>query len=574
MEGWTYGEEAKTPSVTVKAEDNDITSSYEKSQIIYTYYTDSECKNAVTPKNAGTYYVKAEVVATDNYSDGSAVAEFTIAKKIIGIKWSSNNFTFNGTALAPTATATGLVKGDTCTITVSGAQTNANVGEGKYTATATGVDNSNYVLPTEGTTHEFTIAPADVTVTWTNTELTYNGTEQKPTAKINGTVTGQDVAYAITGGQTNAGNDYIATFELYDNNYKLTGEATTSYKILPKELTDAMVSLDHDKFEYNENEQGPSISVNDGDATLTNTDYEVSGDTSKTALGEYTVIITGKGNYTGAVEKTWKICKKLIPDASITKNNYSGTYDGQPHSATVSVSDPADATITYSKSEDGTYTADATEYTRVGTYTVYYRIEKEGYEDATGTLTVTINAGATHHIVVTADEHGSAFSPAATAGYGAEVTLTATPDKGYRFKEWKVVSGGSITITNNCFVMPDEDVEIQAVFELIPSTSGGSGNTPSQPETKEDYTIPVKNEDTVQVEATITDGKAEVSDITKDTLDSVMNNPNKESKVDTITIDLSEAKQTVTSVSLSKTSIKTLSDAVSDKSNGIDSATI
>ena len=99
----------------------------------------------------------------------------------------------------------------------------------------------------------------------------------------------------------------------------------------------------------------------------------------------------------------------------------------------------------------------------------------------------------------------------------------------------------------------------------IPTSSGG---------TKEDYKVPIRNEDTVQVDVTITDGKAEVSDITKDTLNSAINNPNKESKVDTITIDLSGAKQTVTSVSLSKTTVKALSDAVSNQKNGIDSTTI
>ena len=179
-----------------------------------------------------------------------------------------------------------------------------------------------------------------------------------------------------------------------------------------------------------------------------------------------------------------------------------------------------------------------------------------------------------HVVLVTAGEHGSASASVSAAVSGAAVTLTATPDSGYRFKEWNVVSGGSITITDNSFTMPDEDVAIHATFELIPNSSGGSsggsssGSTPST--NREDYTIPVRNEDTVSVSATITDGKAVVSDITEETLRSVVNHPDKESQIDTVTIDLSGAKQSVTSVSLSKTSVKTLSDAVTDKSNGID----
>ncbi len=46
---------------------------------------------------------------------------------------------------------------------------------------------------------------------------------------------------------------------------------------------------------------------------------------------------------------------------------------------------------------------------------------------------------------------------------GDEVTLTATPNEGYEFKEWKVLSGG-VTIANNKFTVGTENVEIQAVF--------------------------------------------------------------------------------------------------------------
>jgi hypothetical protein len=46
---------------------------------------------------------------------------------------------------------------------------------------------------------------------------------------------------------------------------------------------------------------------------------------------------------------------------------------------------------------------------------------------------------------------------------GDEVILTATPNEGYEFKEWKVLSGG-VTIANNKFTVGTENVEIQAVF--------------------------------------------------------------------------------------------------------------
>ena len=44
------------------------------------------------------------------------------------------------------------------------------------------------------------------------------------------------------------------------------------------------------------------------------------------------------------------------------------------------------------------------------------------------------------------------------------ITLTATPNEGYHFKEWQVISGG-VTIEDNKFTMPDGNVEVKAIFE-------------------------------------------------------------------------------------------------------------
>ncbi len=84
----------------------------------------------------------------------------------------------------------------------------------------------------------------------------------------------------------------------------------------------------------------------------------------------------------------------------------------------------------------------------------------------------------------------------------------------------------------------------------------------------------MKNENTVKVEAEIKDGTANVSEITNKTIEKVVNNKDAESKVDTITIDLSGAKQEVTGVTLSKESVKILAETTAQKDNGIDTATI
>lgn len=71
-----------------------------------------------------------------------------------------------------------------------------------------------------------------------------------------------------------------------------------------------------------------------------------------------------------------------------------------------------------------------------------------------------------YNVAVTATEHGTAAAGAEQAYAGDTVTLTATPDEGYRFVGWKVVSG-DVTVTDNSFVMPEGDVELEAQFEHI-----------------------------------------------------------------------------------------------------------
>lgn len=80
---------------------------------------------------------------------------------------------------------------------------------------------------------------------------------------------------------------------------------------------------------------------------------------------------------------------------------------------------------------------------------------------------------------VSATEGGSASADVERAAKGSKVTLTATANKGYHFKEWNVLKG-NVSIENNAFEMPDGSVSIQAVFEkdaVEPTTP----TTPAKP---------------------------------------------------------------------------------------------
>ncbi len=89
-------------------------------------------------------------------------------------------------------------------------------------------------------------------------------------------------------------------------------------------------------------------------------------------------------------------------------------------------------------------------------------------------------------ITVKTDGNGTASASHAKAVVGTEITLTATPNAGYHFKEWQVMSG-DVTVKNDKFTMPSANVEIKAIFEEDASptpteytvTFDGNDGTPS-----------------------------------------------------------------------------------------------
>ena len=102
-------------------------------------------------------------------------------------------------------------------------------------------------------------------------------------------------------------------------------------------------------------------------------------------------------------------------------------------------------------------------------------------------ITITNAPAAEHTITVTTAGGGTASASSTSATAGTEITLTATPNTGYHFKEWQVESPAGLVITNNKFTMPDSDVDVKAIFEKdappAPTefivTFDGNGGTPS-----------------------------------------------------------------------------------------------
>ena len=99
----------------------------------YGYSADGETYSTAKPTNAGTYYVRATVAATDNYNGATSEAvTFTIKKAVYdmsGVKFENKTVEANGNAQIITI---GGTLPDGVTVTYNGSGTEA----GTYTITA------------------------------------------------------------------------------------------------------------------------------------------------------------------------------------------------------------------------------------------------------------------------------------------------------------------------------------------------------------------------------------------------------------------------------------------------------
>ena len=133
----------------------------------------------------------------------------------------------------------------------------------------------------------------------------------------------------------------------------------------------------------------------------------------------------------------------------------------------------------------GTPTAEKT-----ATFTVR-ALNSVGNDKKELSITITNAPAAEHTVTVTNDGNGTGTATPSTAAAGTEITLTATPNTGYHFKEWQVESPAGLVITNNKFLMPSSDVEVKAIFEkdappaptefIVTVTSSGNGTASASP---------------------------------------------------------------------------------------------
>lgn len=125
---------------------------------------------------------------------------------------------------------------------------------------------------------------------------------------------------------------------------------------------------------------------------------------------------------------------------------------------TINVADGQDKTFTVSSAEG--YTVDSV---KVDGAAAELTDGKYTFSNVTTDHTLAVTFKSIVHGITMVAVNGSATATPSSAAAGTQITIFATPDSGYEFGYWEVVSG-DITISSNKFIMPDTDVTIRAVF--------------------------------------------------------------------------------------------------------------
>ena len=233
---------------------------------------------------------------------------------------------------------------------------------------------------------------------------------------------------------------------------------------------------------YGKVELKEDITINEGETLTVGKDASLTVPENVKLTNNGTIVNTG-GTLNGEPGGTGKI--ETTP-----------TIDTQPASQTVTAGETAKFSVTatgenlsyqWQQSTDNgnswkdiadetnaTYTTGKTTMDMNGTQ--YRCVVKNSVKEVTSnTATLTVTAIPTYEITVQTDGHGTASASSTTARAGEQITLTATPNSGYRFAGW--TSSDNITFANagsaqTTFTMPAKDTTITANWKK--KSSGGS----------------------------------------------------------------------------------------------------
>ena len=271
-----------------------------------------------------------------------------------------------------------------------------NVGEITITVTGKGNYKGSF-------SKNYKITQAEVTVTANENGKTYGTTDPELTAKVTGTYGNDTVKYTVTRAEgENVGTyDITPTGEASQGNYTVT-YANGTFEITAQSInpgTDPenpdsayngveVGNLEDVVYNGEPQEQKPAVIDKEGTALVENTDYTISFSEDTTNAGQVTVTITGIGNYTGEVTRTYNITKRNV---KLTSEDASKVYDGTPLTAEeLAVEGDGFVEGEASAQVTGTITnVGETDNTIEITYGEHYKADNYNVETVEGKLTVT-----------------------------------------------------------------------------------------------------------------------------------------------------------------------------------------
>ena len=225
---------------------------------------------------------------------------------------------------------------------------------------------------------------------------------------------GEDVEFKVTGSQTNKGtskNTYSLKWNgsAIETNYALASESIGDLKVTEQTINPGedpekpnpnydgvtVNSPSDEVYDGKEHKWSPTVADKEGNALVEGTDYEVAYSTEDftNVTGTITVTISGIGNYTGTVTRTYEITPKAY---TVTTESANKVYDGTALTAGGKIEGIVDGEVVVVHTTGS--------QTDVGSTPNTYELEwkkasSKNYklkEDSIGTLTVTeqtINPG-------------------------------------------------------------------------------------------------------------------------------------------------------------------------------------
>ena len=358
--------------------------------------------------NKGT--AKVYIKGKGNYT-GSCSQSFTIsARPVSTLKITVPSVTYNGKAQKPAVTVKynnyTFKNGTDYTLSY---KNNTKIGTATVTVTGKGK-----LSGTRSVTFKINAKPIKNAVITYNNSLTYNGSALSPavTVKYGNATLKKNTDYTVAySNNVNAGTGTITITGkgIYG------GSVSKTFTIKTLGISATAVSGTGNKV-YTGSALKPVPAVKVGGRTLKNgTDFTVSYK-NNTEPGTATLIVTGKGNYSGSVSKTFKITARAINDVEVTVPDTVFTGEQVRPDVVVSYGN-------YQFINDSDYTLSFKDNVNIGTASVVVT----GKNHLSGSRTVTFpiekaDISSTEIAVKNATFTGSAVKPSVTVKLG-NVTL-------------------------------------------------------------------------------------------------------------------------------------------------------